>query len=56
MCKYGCKRASQRASEHQSELLRTKGITFCGNLESNEVSKSKLDEQTLLLSIKPRGI
>ena len=38
----------------QMELFRTKGARFCGNLQSSVIPIFKLDDQILLLLIKPR--
>ena len=41
-------------SMNQMELLRAKGTRFCGILQSSVISRLKLDDQILLLLIKPR--
>ena len=41
-------------SMSQMELLRTKGTRFCGILQSSVIPRLKLDDQMLLLLIKPR--
>ena len=40
-------------SMSQMELLRTKGTRFCGILQSSVIPRLKLDDQILLLLIKP---
>ena len=42
------------ASIRQMELLRTKGTRFCGILQPSVIPRLKLDDQILLLLIKPR--
>ena len=40
-------------SMSQMELLRTKGVRFCGILQSGVIPRLKLDGQILFLLIKP---
>ena len=48
------KQQNSGSSMSQMELLRTKGIRLCGILQSSVISRLKLDDQILLLLIKPR--
>ena len=48
------KEHNSATSMSQVELSRTKGTRFCGILQSNVIPTLKLDDQKLLLLIKPR--
>ena len=48
------KEHSSGISMSQIELLRTKGTRFCGILQSSVIPRLKLDDQMLLLLIKPK--
>ena len=47
------KEHSSGTSMSQIELLRTKGKRFCGIFQSSAIPRLKLDDQILLLLIKP---
>ena len=52
--KYDFKEHNSGTSMSQMELLRTKGTRFCGILQSIVIPRLRLDDQILLLLLKPR--